>query len=114
MAVRIKEQRKLKGFTQAEVAERVGVTASYLSKIEAGEQTPQLNTFFDLILKGLRMTVAEFFQPWLRQEDPDSPVMEAESNALFSKYAYDERTRRSVWDFLKFIDETYSRRRLRK
>lgn len=44
MALCIKEKRKSYGYTQAEMAEQLGLSYSYYTKIENGLQTPSLDT----------------------------------------------------------------------
>ena len=48
----LKEQRKLAGLTQQELADRIGTKKSYISKIENGHNDIQLNTLFR-IMNGL-------------------------------------------------------------
>ena len=42
----LKEQRKLAGLTQQELADRIGTKTSYISKIENGHADIQLSTLF--------------------------------------------------------------------
>ena len=42
----LKEQRKLAGLTQQELADRIGTKKSYISKIENGHADIQLSTLF--------------------------------------------------------------------
>jgi DNA-binding XRE family transcriptional regulator len=42
----LKEQRKLAGLTQAQLAEKIGTKKSYISKIENGHADVQLSTLF--------------------------------------------------------------------
>lgn len=42
----LKEQRRLAGLTQAQLAERIGTKKSYISKIENGRSDIQLSTLF--------------------------------------------------------------------
>ena len=44
----IKSKRKELGLTQAEVAESISVSSQHYSRIERGEYTPSLQTFFKL------------------------------------------------------------------
>jgi HTH-type transcriptional regulator, competence development regulator len=50
LGARIKELRRQRGFTQRQLAEKVGVDFTYLSKIENDrlEHTPSINTLQDL------------------------------------------------------------------
>lgn len=42
---RIQEERRKRGVTQQELAEKLGMTAKYISNIECGSKTPKLETF---------------------------------------------------------------------
>lgn len=52
----IEDARKNAHLTQDELAERIGSTKSYISRIENGETDPKLNTFFRII-RALGLTV---------------------------------------------------------
>ncbi|MCM1265910.1 MAG: helix-turn-helix domain-containing protein [Candidatus Gastranaerophilales bacterium] len=45
----IKAFRKENGYTQANIAEQIGITTQHYSRIERGEYTPSLQTFFCLV-----------------------------------------------------------------
>lgn len=45
----LKSLRVEKGLKQSDVAERVGVSTQHYSRIERGEYTPSLQTFFSLV-----------------------------------------------------------------
>ena len=53
----LKEQRKLAGLTQQELADRIGTKKSYISKIENGHADIQLSTLFR-IFNGLGRRVS--------------------------------------------------------
>ena len=42
----IKKLRKEKGFTQEQFAEKINLSTNYLSKVERGMNTPNVETFF--------------------------------------------------------------------
>ena len=42
---RIQEERRKRGVTQQELAEKLGMTAKYISNIECGSKTPKLEIF---------------------------------------------------------------------
>jgi XRE family transcriptional regulator, regulator of sulfur utilization len=44
----IKEQRKLKGLTQQQVADYTGLDRAFISELERGKLLPSLETFFKL------------------------------------------------------------------
>lgn len=56
---RIKKMRKLKGITQQELADRLGVTKSYMSRLESGQKKISLDriesisTVLDIVPKQL-------------------------------------------------------------
>lgn len=49
IAKQIKLHRKKAGLTQAELAEKVDLSAQHVSRIESGNYIPSLNTFFMLV-----------------------------------------------------------------
>ena len=60
--LRVHELRKAKGITQAELAERAGVSRSYLSMIESGRKHPNAIRL-QALADGLGVTVAELISP---------------------------------------------------
>ena len=40
------QQRKKQGFTQAELAEKIGTNKSYISRVETGKTEPEVSTFY--------------------------------------------------------------------
>ncbi len=60
--------------TQEEVAEAAGITARYLQKIEAGEQTPHYSNLFKLaeVLQTTPDKIVRYvFEQWKRDGRPD-------------------------------------------
>jgi transcriptional regulator with XRE-family HTH domain len=54
----IRHYRLQEGLTQAELADRVGLTTSYLSRLENGRETEQLRRIVALLKQlGVRMTL---------------------------------------------------------
>lgn len=51
LGTRVKKLRKEKGYTQIELAERLGITQGYLSEIERGNETPGRELYFVLAEK---------------------------------------------------------------
>ncbi len=49
IAKKIKEYRQIKGYTQAELAEKIDISTKQISRIEIGDFYPSLNTFFKII-----------------------------------------------------------------
>lgn len=59
IAKKIKEYRKKKGLTQAELAEKINIGTKQISRIEIAEFYPSLNTFFKIV-ETLDMDLNEF------------------------------------------------------
>jgi len=60
LAKRIKEVRKLRNFTQEELAYRSGLTLSQIARIETARTNPTISTIFK-IAKTLDISLAELF-----------------------------------------------------
>ena len=58
---RIKHLRKLRGYTQEQLAERMDINAKYLSSIERGVENPTFDLFLRLA-RGLNVNSYELFQ----------------------------------------------------
>jgi transcriptional regulator with XRE-family HTH domain len=58
LSKRLKQLRAKRGLTQAVLAQRAGVTLSYIGRLEIGRHDPQLSTLRKLA-KALKITVAE-------------------------------------------------------
>lgn len=56
---KIKELRQLKGLTQKELAERAGISANYLSRIEEGNCSPPHVKTLSRIAFALNVTIRE-------------------------------------------------------
>jgi len=56
-AVRLRQLRKSKGITQAELAKKAGVSRAYLSRLEMGQHDPPLSRLRKLA-KALRVSLA--------------------------------------------------------
>ena len=63
---RVKHLRRLKGYTQEQLAERIEINPKYLSSIERGAENPTLDLLRRLA-KGLQVDLYELFQ-----FDPDA------------------------------------------
>ena len=60
---RIKQQRKEKGFTQQQLCEKVGISLSYLSKIEAANCDKSFSlSILNQLANALKVDVTDFFK----------------------------------------------------
>ena len=61
LAETLKEQRRLAGLTQQELADKIGTKKSYISKLENGHADVQLSTLFRIFAGlGKRITLTVF------------------------------------------------------
>ena len=58
---RIYELRRASDYSQEELAERAGISVSYLSMIERAERTPHIKTL-QMLASALDISIAEIFQ----------------------------------------------------
>jgi putative transcriptional regulator len=65
--IKLRNYRRKKGFTQAELAEEVGVTANYISLIEKGKKFPSVKTI-NKIVHTLDIPADSFLEYNLRKE----------------------------------------------
>lgn len=68
MAQRIRAFRKLKGYTQNELAERLGVSVAVLGSIERGTRTPE-SFLLDHIAEVLDVPIAELVPSELQRQE---------------------------------------------
>jgi transcriptional regulator with XRE-family HTH domain len=95
---RIRQLRKDRELTQAELASRVGVQQSDLCRMETGEYKVSLETLFK-ILNIFEMNVAEFFH-----EPPAGQVSHSEAELLQSFRSLPAAAQDEVRHFIKFIE----------
>lgn len=93
---KIRKLRKERKLTQTELAARIGVQQSDLSRMEKGEYRVSLDTLFR-ILAEFKLSIGEFFDD-LTQES----VTPRDLQIMRSLKAMDEETRREVEDFIAF------------
>ncbi|HEV8711813.1 MAG TPA: helix-turn-helix transcriptional regulator [Candidatus Binatia bacterium] len=58
---RIKSLRRVRGYTQEQLAEAIDINPKYLSSVERGEENPTLDLFLRLA-QGLKVDLYEIFQ----------------------------------------------------
>ncbi len=62
VSIKIKQKRKEKGFTQQQLCEKVGISLSYLSKIEAANCDKSFSlAMLNLIANALNVDITELF-----------------------------------------------------
>src|SRR5262245_15067296 len=105
---RIRQLRKDRSLTQAELAGRVGVQQSDLCRMETGEYKVSLETLFK-ILKIFEMNVGEFFH-----EAPAGEVSTNEADLLQSFRNLTPSGQDEVRHFIKFIERHSRKARRRK
>ena len=70
LAETLKEQRRLAGLTQQELADKIGTKKSYISKLENGHADVQLSTLFRIFAGlGKRVSVAILWQIKLNEDN---------------------------------------------
>jgi transcriptional regulator with XRE-family HTH domain len=60
LARRVRDLRNIKGLTQVELSERIGLDFAYISRLEQGHVVPSLG-LIDRLAKGLEVEVYQFF-----------------------------------------------------
>lgn len=68
IGARIKEIRTIKGITQEQLSERMGINPKYFSGIERGKENPTLNTLINLSVS-LQVDLSEIFS-FVKIQDP--------------------------------------------
>lgn len=93
---KIRQLRKQRKLTQTELAARIGVQQSDLSRMEKGEYRVSLDTLF-CILAEFRLGVGEFFDELHRES-----ISPRDLQAMQNLGALDDQARREVEDFIAF------------
>lgn len=93
---KIRELRKKHKLTQTELASRIGIQQSDLSRMEQGQYRVSLDTLFK-ILAEFEMSIGEFFG-----EIHQRSVSPRDARVLQNLKSLDERGRREVEEFIAF------------
>src|SRR5512140_997159 len=97
---KIRQIRKSRHLTQADLAARIGVTQSDLSRMENGEYKVGLDTLFK-ILQVFELSMSHFFE-----EPSATPALSRDSSEAAAPFedwaALPEETRREVREFIAF------------
>ena len=105
---RIRQLRKDRNRTQAELASKVGIQQSDLCRMETGEYKVSLGTLFK-ILKIVEMNVGEFFH-----EAPPGEINAQESELLQAYRNLTPSAQAEVRHFVQFIERQSRKTRKRK
>jgi transcriptional regulator with XRE-family HTH domain len=73
VGARLRAVRKMKGFSQRELAKRVGVTNSTISLIEQNRVSPSVGSL-KKVLDGIPIALADFFTLELESDEPEHVV----------------------------------------
>ena len=103
---KIRQIRKSRRLTQADLAGRIGVTQSDLSRMENGEYKVGLDTLFR-ILQVFELSMSRFFEETAAEpaETEEAPATDpaTETQQLLADFEeLDEDSRRDVRDFIAF------------
>jgi transcriptional regulator with XRE-family HTH domain len=93
---KIRKLRKERKLTQTELASRIGVQQSDLSRMEKGEYRVSLDTLFR-ILAEFKLGIGEFFEDLTHES-----ITPRDLQIMRHLKAMDEETRREVEDFIAF------------
>lgn len=96
VGLKIRQLRRKRNLTQAELSAKIGVQQSDLSRMEKGEYRISLDTLFK-ILQVFEMTMAEFFEE-VAPKEPASPQKEFLEE--FSSLSSEEQE--EILEFIRF------------
>lgn len=94
---KIRQIRKERGLTQAELAQRIGVQQSDLCRMENGEYKVALDTLFR-VLRVFGIAIGEFFQ----EDMPPATPTERESEILRLVRTLDDEGQQDVLDYVTY------------
>jgi transcriptional regulator with XRE-family HTH domain len=99
---KIRQIRKSRHLTQSDLAARIGVTQSDLSRMENGEYKVGLDTLFR-ILQVFEISMSQFFgEPAPAEAPPSAPAFSDEPELLRDWEALPSEARREVREFIAF------------
>lgn len=101
---KIRKLRKERKLTQTELASRIGVQQSDLSRMEKGEYRVSLDTLFR-ILAEFKLSIGEFFDDLTHES-----ITPRDLQIMRHLKAMDEETRREVEDFIAFKRAQWTQR----
>ena len=98
---KIRQIRKSRHLTQADLAARIGVTQSDLSRMENGEYKVGLDVLFR-ILQVFELSMSQFFGEPVPAEPPSAPAFSGEPELTRDWEALTPDARREVREFIAF------------
>jgi transcriptional regulator with XRE-family HTH domain len=99
---KIRQIRKSRHLTQADLASRIGVTQSDLSRMENGEYKVGLDTLFR-ILQVFELSMSRFFEEAAPAEPAASaPLADLDDDVASDLAALPEESRREVREYIAF------------
>lgn len=100
----LRELRENKGLSQSTLADRAGVSASFINKLEAGEYSTLSIDKSHGLAKGLEMTFRDFLESvgWLENNTTPN-ADEALASALRKRRLTDEKIEK-VMSFVNFVE----------
>jgi len=96
---KIKEIRKMKKFTQAELAWRTGTSPNFIGLIERGEKRPSLDTLIK-ISKRLEVSPSVFFEDF-KYQLPDEDIIVKKISSLLRETS--EKEKKIIYQIVKSI-----------
>ena len=97
MADRIQHLRKIKGISQEELADKVGISAQHCSRIERGEYIPSLQTFL-VIVEVLNLDISKL------QLKDDNDISSTMYEILRLLEKFNNTQQQAVLSFLKTMN----------
>lgn len=98
---KIRQIRKSRRLTQAELAARIGITQSDLSRMENGEYKVGLDTLFR-ILQVFELSMSRFFEEPAPAEAAETEALDEREQLLADYGELGEDAQREVRDFVAF------------
>jgi transcriptional regulator with XRE-family HTH domain len=99
---RIRQLRKSRHLTQADLASRIGIAQSDLSRMENGEYKVGLDALFR-ILQVFELSMGEFFdEPAEKPEKAEAIPTDDQSDVMSELQALPEASQREVREFIAF------------
>ncbi|MCM8809203.1 MAG: helix-turn-helix transcriptional regulator [Candidatus Omnitrophica bacterium] len=96
---KIKEIRKIKKFTQAELAWKIKVSPNFIGLIERGEKMPSLETLIK-ISKALEIPISYFFEEF-KYQIPEEDILIKKISSLLKETS--EEDKKIIYKLIKSI-----------